>query len=550
LLHSGSALFKSLTPAIFSNGIFLVLYNHSNVPDNFELLSHPYPMGALISALTFLLAFRANFSYKRYWEAYGAVYQMHSKWLDVAMELAAFHLQSSAFDAVRPPAYGSHPHLLSMQRERERLNEYSLEDMKTKIESMEASDPTLRERVTSALTKQPSHPKVTTASETKPKSKSINARPTSLPPKKKKSMFRTIKKKLRGAKKRMVTIETAKVTPEAWPEGCPPLFLQELAHLMSLLSAVALSTLRNDLEQAESPLIPFTPGEPWPHVDPDSYGADVRKDWATTTHKSWTVVRYALGLSRTPGARTLYNAARPFRVIGGISDAEIELLQAARGPLAKYALCTMWITEFISREYLNGSTGNVAPPIISRLYQCLSDGGLGYNHARKIAYTPFPFPHAQITSLFIFILVGFLPVLMLVYLNNFAFAFCLNFLTVLCFTGVHEVARELENPFQNVPNDVPVNNFQAQYNEALMTMFFGYHPDSYWQIKRDEDVPHSPSSIIQEEDDRYSLASGSTDAMDSSNNLQALADFSVEGIEAYGSQSDLLLSQTISETSH
>ena len=40
-----------------------------------------------------------------------------------------------------------------------------------------------------------------------------------------------------------------------------------------------MSTLRNDLEQADSPLTTFIPGVPWPHVDPDSYGADVRKDW-------------------------------------------------------------------------------------------------------------------------------------------------------------------------------------------------------------------------------------------------------------------------------
>jgi hypothetical protein len=49
----------------------------------------------------------------------------------------------------------------------------------------------------------------------------------------------------------------------------PPLFLQELAHLASLLMAVALSTLRNDIEGAESPLSVYVPGKPWPEVDPD-----------------------------------------------------------------------------------------------------------------------------------------------------------------------------------------------------------------------------------------------------------------------------------------
>ena len=154
----------------------------------------------------------------------------------------------------------------------------------------------------------------------------------------------------------------------------PPLFLEEAAHLLSLLSAVALSTLRNDLAEAESPLIEFTPGAPFPHADPDAYSADVRKGWDKSGSRGYTILRYLFGVSRTEGSRTLYNAARPFRVIGNVSDAEIEMLQAARGPLAKVALCSLWIQEFISREHMNGSTGAIAPPIISSLYQLISDG--------------------------------------------------------------------------------------------------------------------------------------------------------------------------------
>ena len=70
--------------------------------------------------------------------------------------------------------------------------------------------------------------------------------------------------------------------------------------------------------------------------------------------------------------------------------------------------------------------------------------------------------------MFVLVVVGIIPVLMLTYLTNEAFGFILNFLTVMCFSGLHEVARELENPFKNVPNDVPLNNFQGQYNEGLM----------------------------------------------------------------------------------
>jgi hypothetical protein len=95
---------------------------------------------------------------------------------------------------------------------------------------------------------------------------------------------------------------------------------------------------------------------------------------------------------------------------------------------------------------------------------------------------PFPFPHAQITALFVFVVVFFMPVLMLSFLSNESVGFTLNLLTVMCFTGLHEVSRELENPFQNVPNDIPLNNFQAQFNESLMNMFMGFHPDAYWEV--------------------------------------------------------------------
>jgi Bestrophin, RFP-TM, chloride channel len=288
-----------------------------------------------------------------------------------------------------------------------------------------------------------------------------------------------------------------------WDKNKPPLFLQEAAHLLSLLSAVAFSTLRNDLEHAASPLITFVPGAPWPHVDPDAYTADVRKDWDNTEHRFVAVIRYISGWSRTKKARTLYNAARPFRVIGGVSDSEIELLQAARGALAKVALVTMWLQEFLVRESLAGSTGNVPSPLLSRLYQYVSDGMIGYHQAHKVAVIPFPFPHAQITSLFVIIVVALMPVLMLSYVTNAAFGFTLNLFTVMCFVGLHEVARELENPFQNVPNDVPLNNFQAQYNEALLSMFTGYHPDAFWEVvlkqpsvKDESETDHGPSEVL------------------------------------------------------
>ena len=161
----------------------------------------------------------------------------------------------------------------------------------------------------------------------------------------------------------------------------PSLFLQETAHLISLLNAVALSTLRNDIDIAASPISPYIPGVPWPDVDPDNLPRETKQKYGDGNFFSrWLF--FCLGLSRSAKRRTLYNAARPFGVLGGVSDSEIYALQNVRGSCGKVSLVTMWLQEFISREYLAGSAGQVHAPLISRIHQFLSDGVIGYNQGK------------------------------------------------------------------------------------------------------------------------------------------------------------------------
>ncbi|GKY97579.1 hypothetical protein MPSEU_000716400 [Mayamaea pseudoterrestris] len=469
-LH-GSAVFKSIVPALGSSVIYLLLFELTN-EENELLFLHPYPIGALIAALTFLLSYRATFAYNRYWEACSAVYLMHSRWMDLGTSLAAFHLQSSKYKGRKPPSFGHYPHLRVVERERERLNEPTLDELEVQLLDAEKKpSETIRSRIGRTFRKAKEHdmehggalyPSMKVPMDMNDSSSSID--------------FDT------GTVNK---IETRNIGPSIdLNTDEPALFLEEAAHLLSLLSAVALSTLRNDLEHADSPLCTFYPGQPFPHVDPDNYNADVRKGWKNE-RQSVTLVMYLLGFSRSKASRTLYNAARPLRVVGGVSDAEVALLQAARGPMAKVALVSMWLQEFITREHLSGSTGKVGAPIIGRLFQYISDGMLGYNMARKVAYIPFPFAHAQITSLFVLVVIGVMPLLMLSFVTNEIFGALLNFVTVCCFCGLDSVAKELEDPFFNPPNDIPVNNLHAQFNEAIMTMFRGWHPDAYWRIKRE-----------------------------------------------------------------
>ena len=317
----GSAVFKSFFPAFLSSLVYVLLFYVTDLEeDDDQIFDHPYPMGALISALTFLLAFRANFAYNRYWEAVTAIHQMHSKWLDVGMDMAAFHLQSDRYEKRRPPSFGQHPELTDLNRHRERENETTLEELEEQLNSApDVPSNSLRSRVqrsffrrrrrkprnegdNNAPNKNDNDPSSVLAKDvvlamSKPqkrkKYKSINRTTT---PAKTSATFTSVFASVFSSRpKTPIPVETSSSTnlvvrtdsarhfDQAWEHGKPPLFLQEGAHLLSLLSAVAFSTLRNDLEQADTPLTTFIPGAPWPHVDPDAYGADVRKDWVSCT---------------------------------------------------------------------------------------------------------------------------------------------------------------------------------------------------------------------------------------------------------------------------
>lgn len=67
----------------------------------------------------------------------------------------------------------------------------------------------------------------------------------------------------------------------------------------------------------------------------------------------------------------------------------------------------------------------------------------------------------------------------------------------MCFVGVQEVARELEQPFRNAPNDLPLTTFQAQFNEALIAMYAGFHPDA-WSVEEQVTVRDPDTSLTSE----------------------------------------------------
>jgi hypothetical protein len=215
------------------------------------VVGQTYPVAALLATLTFLLTFRVNNSYGRWWEAYTSAAQMHAKLLDVGTCLssfclgsdelaeAAYHSEAAAAASKAPDRAPApemtvqelHLHLVERMRE-ERLHRRRRAPPSA-ISALLSRLGVGRRGASPAAGARP-EPPAAAAGEAEDLSGGGAAPPPSFPP-------------------------------------APSSFLEEAAHLLSLLSAVCFASLRDDLPGVDPPLIAFDPAEPYPHVDPDDY---------------------------------------------------------------------------------------------------------------------------------------------------------------------------------------------------------------------------------------------------------------------------------------
>lgn len=132
-------------------------------------------------------------------------------------------------------------------------------------------------------------------------------------------------------------------------------------------------------------------------------------------------------------------------------------------------LVYMWLNNQIIRSVKNGLL-NVPPPILSRVFQQTEKAFVEYNQVLEVMTIPFPFPYAQ-TAYALLILMGVsTPFAMCSWTAHPAAAFTLTFIGVMCLTSLELIARQLENPFGDDPNDLPIDDFQEAINETLMLM--------------------------------------------------------------------------------
>jgi len=112
----------------------------------------------------------------------------------------------------------------------------------------------------------------------------------------------------------------------------------------------------------------------------------------------------------------------------------------------------------------------VAAPILSRVYQTLSRGMVNFINAQKIADTMFPFPFAQLCSWFILFQSLFLPFLVTSIIKDRSWAALATFIPMISLHCLNTTAWELEMPYGDDPNDLPLEQLQKKFNKALLML--------------------------------------------------------------------------------
>jgi len=128
-----------------------------------------------------------------------------------------------------------------------------------------------------------------------------------------------------------------------------------------------------------------------------------------------------------------------------------------------------WVQRLIG-EADERKTIKVAPPILSRVYNQLGSGIVKLSRARKIAKFPIPFPFAQMVTIMLLTHWIMAAIVCATSIESRVWSGVLSFAVVISFWSMNYIALELEDPFGDDANDLPLLDMQSDLNSSLCAL--------------------------------------------------------------------------------
>jgi predicted membrane chloride channel (bestrophin family) len=112
----------------------------------------------------------------------------------------------------------------------------------------------------------------------------------------------------------------------------------------------------------------------------------------------------------------------------------------------------------------------IAPPILGRVYNDLATGMVALQKARRISEFYFPFPYAQMLTVLLLVTTFVQPMIAATFITSPFWAGLLAFIAIFTLWSISYVAQEIERPFGDGANDLPLVDMQLSFNQSLTAM--------------------------------------------------------------------------------
>jgi len=149
-----------------------------------------------------------------------------------------------------------------------------------------------------------------------------------------------------------------------------------------------------------------------------------------------------------------------------ISGLSSESVAYVRQQEDKCEVILQWIQAAVV-NHIDSHVLDVPPPIITRVFQELSRGRVSLEQVQTIIDVSFPFPYAQMIAFALMANSLIMPVLCASAMESEAWCWGITTISITALWGVNYTAGELENPFNDDWNDLPLRDYCEEMNRSL-----------------------------------------------------------------------------------
>eukprot|EP00892_Ulva_mutabilis_P004193 jgi/Ulvmu1/2145/UM129_0004.1 len=153
----------------------------------------------------------------------------------------------------------------------------------------------------------------------------------------------------------------------------------------------------------------------------------------------------------------------------------------APAPTERVHTVASWIHQTLI-ERIHAGGVRASPPVQSRIHHSLADALVAFEQCQKLADTPFPFPWAQAINITLLVFVFAAPIAVVGFTSHVYVATVLTFMAVVTHVMLNEVARDIEDPFLYDPNELPLPQMQYKLNERLLAVHHSRRPIAFTDV--------------------------------------------------------------------